>query len=70
MSRQAFEEHVKKVQSSSEFKEVGKRASHFFTDIRDFIFGRPATMENAVRFTLSYVGSSTDRHLDLVVQRE
>ncbi|KAH9915503.1 phosphoglycerate mutase-like protein [Fomitopsis serialis] len=43
----AFEEHVKNVQASSEFKEVGKSASRFFSDIRDFIFGRPASMENA-----------------------
>ncbi|EPS94942.1 hypothetical protein FOMPIDRAFT_1133438 [Fomitopsis schrenkii] len=43
----AFEEHVKKIHSSSEFKEVGRTASHFLNDIRDFIFGRPATLENA-----------------------
>ncbi|KZT65425.1 phosphoglycerate mutase-like protein [Daedalea quercina L-15889] len=43
----AFEQHVQKVQASSEFKEASRSASRFFTDIRDFIFGRPATMENA-----------------------
>lgn len=48
---QAFEEHVKKIHSSSEFKEVGRTASHFLNDIRDFIFGRPATLENAVRLS-------------------
>ncbi|KAH9833437.1 phosphoglycerate mutase-like protein [Rhodofomes roseus] len=43
----AFEEHVKKVHGSSEFKEMAKGASRYFSDVRDFIFGRPATMENA-----------------------
>lgn len=43
----AFEKHVAKVHGSSEFREASKSANAFFRDIRDYVFGRPATMENA-----------------------
>ena len=34
--------------ASSKMKEVEKAAAPFFHDVRDFVFGRPATMENMV----------------------
>ncbi|KAI0915356.1 hypothetical protein AcV5_003850 [Taiwanofungus camphoratus] len=43
----AFEKHVAKVQASAKFKEVARNAQPFFNDISDFVFGRPATLENA-----------------------
>ncbi|CCM06037.1 uncharacterized protein FIBRA_08283 [Fibroporia radiculosa] len=43
----AFERHVRAVQASSEFKKVEKHAGHFFSDVRDFVFGRAASLENA-----------------------
>ncbi|KAL6304956.1 phosphoglycerate mutase-like protein [Sparassis latifolia] len=42
----AFQKHVEKVLASSEFREVAHGAQAFFTDVRDFVFGRPTTMEN------------------------
>lgn len=34
--------------SSAKFKEVEKAAAPFFHDVRDFVFGRPTTLENMV----------------------
>ncbi|PCH35498.1 phosphoglycerate mutase-like protein [Wolfiporia cocos MD-104 SS10] len=42
-----FEKHVEKIQGSSEFKKAAKEAGSFFSDVRDFVWGRPTTMENA-----------------------
>ncbi|PSS05536.1 hypothetical protein PHLCEN_2v3738 [Hermanssonia centrifuga] len=44
----AFQEHVKKVQSSSKFREAEQNAAPFFKDIKDYVFGRPTTMANAL----------------------
>ena len=44
----AFEAHVKKVLNSEKMKEVEQSAQPFFRDVRDFVFGRPTTMENMV----------------------
>ncbi|KAN0081472.1 Histidine phosphatase superfamily [Tylopilus felleus] len=43
----AFEEHVQNVYSSSEFKAAAKAAQPFFGAVRDYVFGRPTTLENA-----------------------
>lgn len=43
----AFQEHVSKVYASSDFKAVAKAAQPFFGAVRDFVFGRPTTLENA-----------------------
>jgi len=43
----AFEKHVKKVLASEKFKEVEKKAQPFFNSLKDFVFGRPTTLENA-----------------------
>jgi hypothetical protein len=46
---QAFEAHVERVHESDEFKAKAREAQPFFHGVRDFIFGRPATLENIVR---------------------
>jgi lysosomal acid phosphatase len=43
----AFEEHVSNVYASSEFKATAKAAQPFFGAVRDYVFGRPTTLENA-----------------------
>ncbi|KAH0829032.1 histidine phosphatase superfamily [Lanmaoa asiatica] len=43
----AFEEHIEGVYASSEFKAIGKAAQPFFGAVRDYVFGRPTTLENA-----------------------
>ncbi|PCH35499.1 phosphoglycerate mutase-like protein [Wolfiporia cocos MD-104 SS10] len=42
-----FEKHVEKIQGSSEFKKAAKESKTFFSDVHDFVWGRPTTMENA-----------------------
>ncbi|KAH9888504.1 phosphoglycerate mutase-like protein [Cubamyces lactineus] len=42
----AFQKHVQDVQNSAEFKEMSKNAQPFFGALRDFVFGREASMEN------------------------
>lgn len=42
-----FEKHIKDFYSSSDFKEKAKEAAPFFSAVRDFVFGRPTTLENA-----------------------
>ncbi|KAI0262182.1 phosphoglycerate mutase-like protein [Gloeopeniophorella convolvens] len=44
----AFEDHVKKFYSSSDFKAAAKAAEPFFKEANDFIFGRQPSLENAV----------------------
>lgn len=48
-SSKAFQAHVKKVLASDELKKAEQNAQPFFKDVRDFVFGRPTTMENMVR---------------------
>jgi hypothetical protein len=43
----AFEKHTKSFYSSDDFKAKAKEASTFFNGVKDFVFGRPATLENA-----------------------
>ena len=47
MFLQAFEAHIAKVYESHKFKETAKAAQPFFSAIRDYVFGRPTTLENA-----------------------
>ncbi|KAF8622954.1 hypothetical protein AX15_006627 [Amanita polypyramis BW_CC] len=42
-----FEKHIKGFYSSSEFKKVSESAQPFFRGVKDFVFGRPTTLENA-----------------------
>ncbi|KAJ6529621.1 histidine phosphatase superfamily [Mycena capillaripes] len=42
----AFQKHITKFHGSNAFKEKAKEAAPFFHDIKDFVFGRPATLEN------------------------
>ena len=44
----AFHERVKKIHSSEEFKKKNQDAQKFFQTLKDFVFGRPTTMENMV----------------------
>ncbi|KAG8220466.1 histidine phosphatase superfamily [Butyriboletus roseoflavus] len=43
----AFEEHTADVYASSGFKATEKAAHPFFNAVRDYVFGRPTTLENA-----------------------
>ncbi|KAM6502742.1 Histidine phosphatase superfamily [Amanita muscaria] len=43
----AFEKHVKEFYSSSDFKQKSQEAQPFFKFVRDYVFGRPTTLENA-----------------------
>ncbi|KAI6145364.1 histidine phosphatase superfamily [Pisolithus tinctorius] len=44
----AFQRHVADVYASPEFKAAAKSAQPFFQSIKDYVFGRPTTLENAV----------------------
>jgi hypothetical protein len=43
----AFEKHIKEFYSSSDFKDKAKQAAPFMDSVKDFVFGRPTTLENA-----------------------
>jgi lysosomal acid phosphatase len=43
----AFEKHIAEFHKSEKFKAKEKDASEYFQHARDFIFGRPATLENS-----------------------
>ncbi|KAK7030944.1 hypothetical protein VNI00_013891 [Paramarasmius palmivorus] len=43
----AFRQHVAEFYASDEFKTKEKEAEHFLDSIKDFVFGRPTTLENA-----------------------
>ncbi|KAG1898934.1 histidine phosphatase superfamily [Suillus fuscotomentosus] len=49
----AFEQHIADVYSSSEFRETAKAAAPFFGSVRDYVFGRPTTLENAIHDYMS-----------------
>ncbi|TFK68454.1 phosphoglycerate mutase-like protein [Pluteus cervinus] len=42
-----FEKHIKGFYGSSEFKETARAAEPFLKGVKDYIFGRPNTLENA-----------------------
>ncbi|KAL0955523.1 hypothetical protein HGRIS_001761 [Hohenbuehelia grisea] len=42
----AFEKHIAEFHASDEFKEIEKQAQPFFKGVKDFVFGRPTTLEN------------------------
>ncbi|KAL4068749.1 histidine phosphatase superfamily [Scleroderma yunnanense] len=44
----AFQQHISEVYASESFKATAKAAQPFFQAIRDFVFGRPTTLENAI----------------------
>ncbi|KAF7798956.1 hypothetical protein EIP86_010185 [Pleurotus ostreatoroseus] len=44
----AFQDHVKKTVNSAKFKEAQSKAEPFFKGIKDYVFGRPTTLENAL----------------------
>jgi len=48
MSCQAFEKHTKQFYSSVDFKAKAQDAVPFFKSVKDYVFGRPTTLENAV----------------------
>jgi hypothetical protein len=45
---QAFERHIEAFHNSEEFKKKAEDAEPFFKVIKDYVFGRPATLENIV----------------------
>lgn len=51
---QAFEKHIANFYKSDEFKEKAEAAQSFFKGIKDYVFGRPTTLENMVRISLWY----------------
>jgi hypothetical protein len=50
---QAFQKHVAAFHDSDAFKAKAKDAAPFFQDIKDYVFGRPTTLENIVRLLLN-----------------
>jgi hypothetical protein len=50
---QAFQDHISTFYQSDVFKLKANEAAPFFQDVKDYIFGPPATLENIVRI-LSY----------------
>ncbi|KAF8883292.1 histidine phosphatase superfamily [Infundibulicybe gibba] len=42
----AFEKHIKNFYGSEEFKSKAKDAQPFFKGVKDYVFGRPTTLEN------------------------
>jgi hypothetical protein len=49
---QAFQRHIEAFHHSEEFKEKAKDANPFFKAIKDYVFGRPTTLENIVSICL------------------
>ncbi|KAH9485762.1 hypothetical protein JR316_0002677 [Psilocybe cubensis] len=43
-----FEKHTKAVYGSDDFKTKSQEASSFFNAVRDYVFGRPTTLQNAI----------------------
>ncbi|KAK7050242.1 histidine phosphatase superfamily [Favolaschia claudopus] len=43
-----FQKHVAKFHDSDAFKDMEKEAQPFFKEIKDFVFGRPTTLENII----------------------
>ncbi|KAG1843664.1 histidine phosphatase superfamily [Suillus subluteus] len=50
----AFEQHISNVYSSSEFKKTAQAAEPFHGAVRDYVFGRPTTLENALSHNKTY----------------
>ncbi|KAJ7212745.1 histidine phosphatase superfamily [Mycena haematopus] len=44
----AFQKHITSFYESDAFKAKAKDAAPFFADIKDYVFGRPATLENII----------------------
>ncbi|KAG1729353.1 histidine phosphatase superfamily [Suillus paluster] len=44
----AFEQHIKDVYASKGFEETATSAERFFSVVRDYVFGRPTELENAI----------------------
>jgi len=66
---QNFEKHVKEFYASPAFKEKSKDAQPFFKAIKDFVFGRPTTLENAVCFCYYVSFPEVDSCDDFPVER-
>jgi lysosomal acid phosphatase len=49
---QAFEKHIEAFHHSEEFKKKAEDAEPFFKVIKDYVFGRPTTLENIVSIGL------------------
>jgi hypothetical protein len=47
-SFQSFDKHIKEFYSSADFKARAQDAVPFFKGVKDYVFGRPASLENAV----------------------
>jgi hypothetical protein len=43
----AFEKHIKEFYNSADFKAKAQEAGSFFKSVKDYVFGRPTTLENA-----------------------
>ncbi|KAH6910204.1 histidine phosphatase superfamily [Coprinopsis sp. MPI-PUGE-AT-0042] len=43
----AFEKHIKEFYNSDDFKKKSQDAQTFFKSVRDYVFGRPTTLENS-----------------------
>jgi len=47
---QNFQKHIKDFYASQDFKVKAQNAVPFFKSVKDYVFGRPTTLENIVRF--------------------
>jgi len=49
-SLQNFDKHIQDFYKSADFKKKSEEAQPFFKGVKDYVFGRPATLENIVRW--------------------
>ena len=50
---QAFENHIKEFYNSDEFKRKAEESRPVLESFRDYVYGRPLTLENAVSITFT-----------------
>jgi hypothetical protein len=49
-SLQNFDKHTQDFYNSADFKKKSDEAQPFFKSVKDYVFGRPANLENIVRW--------------------
>ena len=49
-SFQNFDKHIQDFYKSADFKKKSEDAQPFFKGVKDYVFGRPANLENIVRW--------------------
>ena len=49
-SLQNFDKHIQGFYKLPDFKKISEEAQPFFKAVKDYVFGRPANLENIVRW--------------------